>query len=58
MRVAGVPQFPYRLICWSPRLFDYLAYGLFPWLLVLPVIIGYTVFSHRVFWGNSTELRY
>ena len=25
---------------------------------VLPVIIGYTVYSYRVFWGKSTELRY
>jgi cytochrome d ubiquinol oxidase subunit II len=26
--------------------------------LVLPVIIGYTVFAYRVFWGKSTQLRY
>ena len=27
-------------------------------VVVVPVIIGYTVFSYRVFWGKSTELRY
>ena len=27
-------------------------------LIVLPVIIGYTIYSYRVFWGKSTELRY
>jgi cytochrome d ubiquinol oxidase subunit II len=27
-------------------------------VVVLPVIIGYTVFSYRVFWGKSTALRY
>jgi cytochrome d ubiquinol oxidase subunit II len=27
-------------------------------LVVLPVIIGYTVFSYRVFWGKSTALKY
>ncbi len=26
--------------------------------VVLPVIIGYTVFSYRVFWGKSTALKY
>jgi len=25
---------------------------------VLPVIIGYTVFAYRVFWGKSTALTY
>ena len=25
---------------------------------VLPVIIGYTAFAYRVFWGKSTQLRY
>jgi cytochrome d ubiquinol oxidase subunit II len=24
----------------------------------LPVIIGYTVFAYRVFWGKSTSLSY
>lgn len=27
-------------------------------IVVLPVIIGYTVYSYRVFWGKSTALRY
>lgn len=27
-------------------------------LVVLPVIIGYTVFAYRVFWGKSTQLSY
>ena len=26
--------------------------------IVLPVIIGYTVFAYRVFWGKSTALKY
>ena len=27
-------------------------------VVVLPVIVGYTVFSYRVFWGKSTALKY
>jgi len=27
-------------------------------VVVLPVIIGYTVYAYRVFWGKSTALRY
>ena len=27
-------------------------------LVVLPVIIGYTVYAYRVFWGKSTALKY
>ncbi len=27
-------------------------------VVVLPMIIGYTVFAYRVFWGKSTTLRY
>ena len=27
-------------------------------VLVLPVIVGYTVFAYRVFWGKSTALQY
>ncbi|MDN3639056.1 cytochrome d ubiquinol oxidase subunit II [Simiduia curdlanivorans] len=27
-------------------------------VIVLPVIIGYTIFSYRVFWGKSTDLHY
>ena len=27
-------------------------------LAVLPVILGYTIFSYRVFWGKARELTY
>ncbi len=27
-------------------------------LIVLPVIVGYTIFSYRVFWGKATQLKY
>jgi cytochrome d ubiquinol oxidase subunit II len=27
-------------------------------VLVLPVIIGYTIYAYRVFWGKSTTLSY
>lgn len=27
-------------------------------IIVLPVIIAYTIYAYRVFWGKSTELRY
>ena len=27
-------------------------------LVTLPMIIGYTIFSYKVFWGRSTELSY
>ena len=27
-------------------------------VVVLPVIIGYTVFAYRVFWGKSSALKY
>jgi cytochrome d ubiquinol oxidase subunit II len=26
--------------------------------VVLPVIVGYTVFAYRVFWGKSAALKY
>jgi cytochrome d ubiquinol oxidase subunit II len=26
--------------------------------VVLPMIIGYTVFAYRIFWGKSTALKY
>ena len=26
--------------------------------VTLPVIVGYTIFAYRVFWGRSTELSY
>lgn len=31
---------------------------LFGVVMVLPIILAYTVFSYRVFWGKSAELRY
>jgi cytochrome d ubiquinol oxidase subunit II len=39
----------------SPESLMVIFYGV---VLVLPVIIGYTVFAYRVFWGKSTQLRY
>ena len=27
-------------------------------VVVMPVIVGYTVFAYRVFWGKSTALKY
>jgi len=39
----------------SPEALMVIFYGV---ALVLPVIIGYTVFAYRVFWGKSTQLRY
>jgi cytochrome bd ubiquinol oxidase subunit II len=27
-------------------------------IVVLPMIVGYTIFAHRVFWGKSSALRY
>jgi cytochrome d ubiquinol oxidase subunit II len=27
-------------------------------VVVLPVIVGYTIFAYRVFWGKSTALKY
>jgi cytochrome d ubiquinol oxidase subunit II len=39
----------------SPEALMVIFYGV---LVVLPVIIGYTVFAYRVFWGKSTQLQY
>lgn len=39
----------------SPEALLVIFYGV---LVVLPVIIGYTVFAYRVFWGKSTALSY
>ena len=48
-----------RLTIWqaasSPEALLVIFYGV---VVVLPVIIGYTVFSYRVFWGKSTDLRH
>lgn len=35
-----------------------LRFVLYGTLVVLPVIVAYTAFSYRVFWGKTTELRY
>jgi cytochrome d ubiquinol oxidase subunit II len=39
----------------APEALRVIFYGV---VVVLPVIIGYTVFAYRVFWGKSTQLRY
>jgi cytochrome bd ubiquinol oxidase subunit II len=39
----------------SPEALMVIFYGV---VLVFPVIIAYTVFAYRVFWGKSNELRY
>jgi cytochrome bd ubiquinol oxidase subunit II len=48
-----------RITIWqsasSPEALMVIFYGV---VLVLPVIIGYTVFAYRVFWGKSTALVY
>jgi len=48
-----------RLSIWdaasAPEALQVIFYGV---LLVLPVIVGYTVFAYRVFWGKSTALHY
>ncbi|MDT8989241.1 cytochrome d ubiquinol oxidase subunit II [Curvibacter sp. APW13] len=48
-----------RLSIWqaasAPEALRVIFYGV---VVVLPVIIGYTVFAYRVFWGKTTALRY
>ena len=39
----------------SPEALMVIFYGV---VIVLPVIVGYTVFAYRVFWGKSTALDY
>lgn len=39
----------------APEALQVIFYGV---VVVLPVIIGYTVFAYRVFWGKSTALKY
>jgi cytochrome d ubiquinol oxidase subunit II len=39
----------------APEALMVIFYGV---VVVLPVIIGYTVFAYRVFWGKSTQLSY
>ena len=55
--------FPYlvidRITLWdaaaAPASLRFMLIGV---LVTLPAIIGYTVFSYRVFWGRSSELSY
>ena len=59
----GYSLFPWlvvdKLTIWnaasSPEALMVIFYGT---VVVLPVIIGYTVFAYRVFWGKSTALKY
>jgi len=48
-----------RITLWqaasAPEALMVIFYGV---VVVLPVIIGYTVFAYRVFWGKSTALKY
>ena len=48
-----------RLTIWqaasSPEALMVIFYGV---VVVLPVIVGYTVFAYRVFWGKTTALNY
>lgn len=48
-----------RLTIWqaasSPEALLVIFYGV---VVVLPVIVGYTVFAYRVFWGKTTALHY
>ena len=48
-----------RLTLWqaasAPEALMVIFYGA---VVVLPVIVGYTVYAHRVFWGKSTALHY
>jgi cytochrome d ubiquinol oxidase subunit II len=48
-----------RLTIWqaasSPEALLVIFYGV---VVVLPVIVGYTVFAYRVFWGKTTALEY
>jgi cytochrome bd ubiquinol oxidase subunit II len=48
-----------RITVWqaasAPEALMVIFYGV---VVVLPVIIGYTVFAYRVFWGKSTALKY
>jgi cytochrome d ubiquinol oxidase subunit II len=59
----GFSFFPYivpgKLTIWesaaAPESLSFILWGA---ILVVPVIISYTVFSYRVFWGKVQELRY
>jgi cytochrome d ubiquinol oxidase subunit II len=39
----------------SPEALMVIFYGV---VIVFPVIIGYTIYAYRVFWGKSTQLTY
>ncbi len=39
----------------APESLQFILYGT---VVVLPAIIGYTIFSYRVFWGKASELSY
>lgn len=55
--------FPYlvpdRITLWdaaaAPESLRFMLYGV---VIVLPAILGYTVFAYRVFWGKATDLHY
>ena len=59
----GYSLFPWlvvdKLTVWNaasaPEALEVIFYGT---VMVLPVIIAYTVFAYRVFWGKSTALKY
>ncbi|MFK7975725.1 MAG: cytochrome d ubiquinol oxidase subunit II [Halioglobus sp.] len=59
----GLSHFPYVVpglmvatdVASAPSSLRFVLYGT---VIVLPVIILYTAFSYRVFWGKTTELRY
>jgi len=50
---------PGQLTIWeaasAPESLKFILYGA---AVVVPVILGYTVFAYRVFWGKATDLRY
>ena len=50
---------PDKLTVWqaasSPEALKVILIGV---AIVLPCIIGYTIFSYKVFWGKATDLKY
>ncbi|MDP2561364.1 cytochrome d ubiquinol oxidase subunit II [Psychrobium sp. 1_MG-2023] len=59
----AISFFPYivpgQLTIWqavaAPEALNFILWGA---IIVIPTIIGYTIFSYRVFWGKVTELTY
>lgn len=50
---------PNQITIWqAPSAPESLGFILIGILLVLPVVIGYTVYAYRVFWGKVRDLRY